>query len=226
MRWTTVFGILVGGLLVAIGGILALSPEILPSDVWQQVLLYSSWIEAIPVPYVVGGLIAFAALLYLRTQTAGSQNTHQVYRTDPTKVYQPSPELGDEFDQAIEMEHPYTYLPEQSETHQSARVPQEMSLNLYRSSVDPADTLQETLENVLHQTHRTDNIAEVIKQGEWTSNQIAAATMSTHQDFPLSHRVLRWLQPDIARQREFEVTTSEIYRVASANAPDYASDDQ
>ncbi|QZA89651.1 hypothetical protein K0C01_05890 [Salinarchaeum sp. IM2453] len=248
MRWRTVFGIIAGGSLVAVGGILALAPEIVPSDIWQQVLLYSSWIETIPISYVVGGLIALAALLYLRTQTAGSEYNHQLYSTDPTQVHQPSPEIGDAFDQAVEMEHLHPYIPEQRETHtgneseysrfqqthipehwdthQSANDPQQTSFNQYRPSVNPADSLQETLENVLRQTHDPNNVDEIIEQGEWTSNQVAAAAMSTHQDFPLSHRILRWLQPDLARQREFEQTSSEVYRTVAEYAPDYDAGDQ
>lgn len=226
MRWRTVFGIIAGGSLVAVGGILALAPEIVPSDIWQQVLLYSSWIETIPISYVVGGLIALAALLYLRTQTTGSEYNHQLYSTDPTQVHQPSPEIGDAFDQAVEMEHLHPYIPEHWDTHQSANDPQQTSFNQYRPSINPADSLQETLENALRQTHDSNNVDEIIEQGEWTSNQVAAAAMSTHQDFPLSHRILRWLQPDLARQREFEQTSSEVYRTVAEYAPDYDAGDQ
>lgn len=225
MKWTTVFGILTGGLLVITGGILALSPEILPSDIWQQIFLHLSWVEETPISYVVGGLIALASLLYLRTRTAGSQNTHKLYDIDPTQVHQPSPEIGDEFDQAVEMNYPYAHVSEHTATQQPARSSHPTSLDKYQPSVDPADSLEETLENALRQTHNTDDVTEIIDQGTWTSNQIAAASMSSNQDFPLSHRVLQWLQPDIARQREYSQTASEVYRVVADHVPDYEVDD-
>lgn len=193
-RWGRRLVIILGGLAVLLAAVFAVSPSLLPAGVRAPLLTVTERADHQPVVIGLAVIAVLAALAYLRSAGPAPRRRDPLVDATPETASRPVTELGAEFTRRAARERRYSGDDRSLDGQLRDRAKEVLTWEL---DCTPAEA------------------ERMLDAGTWTDDQVAAATVSTTQSYPVAHRLRQWAQPQTARKQEVDRTVTAMYRLVT-----------